>query len=301
MNKILFLLGSLSFSFSYAYGQDVLINGRILNNDDLAFIPFSTIEIQNLAVGTVADAEGFFSISIPSERLDDSLLVKSLGFQDTVISIRSLPIMDTVQILLRPQSYELIDIEVRPRQDFAILGTNLESARTGYVLLNWMQIAVYLANDNNNSPAVLKSASFYIGKNPKPQTPFRIRIYAVNKDGSPGEDLLKESLIIAGEKADEWVDVDLFTYQISFPGNGLFVAMEWILSDRKYYYTEKMGNRKFSFYGQKLGNAVVPVEEQNTWIYRLGSHWELDDKIYTLRGKKYGRNALVRCKLQFLE
>lgn len=299
MNK-LFLLLILLLAQAYSYSQETLINGKISNQDNQEAVPFSTVEIPKLQMGTVVNAEGLFSLEVPDEHLNDSILVKSLGFYDTLISIRSLLNTDTAQVLIRPQAYELVDIEVKPRKEFATLGADIENANTGYVLVRWMQVAMYMANDERD-PAFLKSASFYIGKNPEPKTPFRIRIYAAKEDGSPGKDLLQESVIVAGKKASDWIEIDLSTYGIRFPETGLFVAMEWILSDQKYYYTEKVGDRKFRFYGQKLGNALIPVEEQQTWIYRLGSNWKFDDKVFEIKGEKYGRNALIKCELQFLE
>jgi len=174
----------------------------------------------------------------------------------------------------------------------------VEYTKSWYNLRNWSQVAVFMEN-NDKVKGIIKQVSFYISKNPAFKAPFRIRIYKVNKDGSPGEDLIFENIIHSAKRKNKWLEIDVSHYRIPIPLGGYFVAMEWIYTNNKFFYIQEIGDEKKQVYGQCLGNTLCELSgnQQITWLYALGKGWRKDNRTYEILKKQYGRNALITSKV----
>jgi hypothetical protein len=148
----------------------------------------------------------------------------------------------------------------------------------------------------------IKSVGFFIDAEGHPETPFRVRIYDLNKEKKcPGHDILNENLIVSANKSG-WFTVDMTKYNLQFPLDGVFVMMEWINSGDNYFYEKKMpaksGNGETvmvtrTFYGQAIG-SVLKQPEMITWGLTLGNDWIPDTLYY----KGY-INAMIKAEIAF--
>ena len=89
------------------------------------------------------------------------------------------------------------------------------------------QSAVFIAN-NNNKKGKIKSIRYYIGNKGKPNTEFRVRLYLPNAVGKPEKEMLPEAVITSSNVDYGWFSVDLHKYNLDFPAEGFFAAMEWL-------------------------------------------------------------------------
>ena len=60
---------------------------------------------------------------------------------------------------------------------------------------------------------------------------FKIFVYAANDDGSPGEELTKNGLIVETKKGNQKNYIDVSYLQLRFPESGIFVGYQWILDE----------------------------------------------------------------------
>ena len=66
---------------------------------------------------------------------------------------------------------------------------------------------------------------------------FVLRFFEVNSDGSPGNDLIAQNIVVPIKKGKKNTSIDLESYKIKVPTNGFFVAVEWlIIEDNRYEY-----------------------------------------------------------------
>jgi len=186
-----------------SFCQEYSISGLILDSTTNLPIPYSTVEIIGKGKGTVSNSSAIFSFSFTSDNNSDTLLFKALGYYDKSIQIQKIQFDSINTIPLKPKMYSLREVSISPQSDVSkttIRGNYCKKTKSCFYMQNWMQIAVYIENDDN-SCEIIDNVSFYIFKPGKTRTPFRIRIYAVDSiSGYPGDDLLKDNLIVKPKK-----------------------------------------------------------------------------------------------------
>ncbi len=273
------LLGIFLISVGILNAQEIELAGIFRNEKNGAVIPFATIEIMNKKIGIAADYKGNFNLKIPQSCINDSLRCKSLGFETKWILVKTFQKdFSNVVINLTPVVYTLNEVEIfGPPAGKYRLGNYVKSTKGGGFLTNIQtQLAVYMDSRKYNNARIV-NASFYLSKGGKPETPFRVRLYAVDsKTGNPGDDLIKDNIIIHGKHRGGWVTVDLSKYNLKAPGNGYFVSMEWINSGDQYYYQTYIGPTICTCYGQVCA-SITSIPISNTWTYVYGVGWFKDD------------------------
>jgi hypothetical protein len=94
------------------YGQENIIGGTVVNNNNL--LPLWNINVVNinLAKGSATDAKGYFEIEA---RANDTLLVSSLGFQSIKVKVTNDWIKNkTSKIYLVEKAYALEEVVIPP-------------------------------------------------------------------------------------------------------------------------------------------------------------------------------------------
>ncbi len=269
------VLGIMLIFCNILNAQEIELAGIFRNERNGEVIPFATIEIMNKKIGVAADYKGHFNLKIPESCISDSLRCKSLGFETMWVEVESYhKNYSGVVIRMTPVVYTLREVEIfGPPAGKYRLGNYVKSTKNGGFLTNVQtQQAVYM-NSRKYTNAKILNASFYISKVGNPETPFRVRLYAIDsKTGNPGDDIITESIIIQGNHRGGWVTVDLSKYNLKAPGNGYFVAMEWIKKGDQYYYQTYIGPTIVTCYGQVCASIeTIPIP--NSWRYLYGVGW----------------------------
>ncbi|HAF27428.1 MAG TPA: hypothetical protein DCG75_00125 [Bacteroidales bacterium] len=98
------------------------ISISIVDSETKEAIPFATIHLLNSPdIGWAANMQGIIRIEslLPGTMQNDSLLVKSLGYQQKTTHLNRIK-SDSFHIYLQPQIYNLSELIVKPSQDKAI-------------------------------------------------------------------------------------------------------------------------------------------------------------------------------------
>jgi TonB-linked SusC/RagA family outer membrane protein len=100
IQKALFLVAVLLMALSpHLYAQENLVTGTITDAESNETIPGVNIVVQGTTVGTSTDAEGSYSLTVPS--LSDTLIFTFIGYQRQVVPIGE---RSTVDITLQTQT-----------------------------------------------------------------------------------------------------------------------------------------------------------------------------------------------------
>ena len=262
------------------------LSGTVLDEQGAA-VPFAVVELPAHKLGVQANQDGYFSLPLPPGLSPaDTLAVSALGFQRLRLPV---PATAAARLQLQALPVPLAGVTVHataiapqwlgPEKDterfgFSQNGLSPEK-NTGWQIARYFQPA---------AAGYLTRARFFVngdgaGNCDKKllKTPFRIRVYTADgPNGGPGTDLLTTSVLASAAKAG-WVTVDLRPYNLAFPAQGVFVAMEWVYTSDQflcsYQYTQlptkekKTGTR----YGQSLGGRLVPTTQ--TWYYTITYGW----------------------------
>ena len=284
-----FLLFYTFFNFT-GKAQNIELKCRVIEQETNEPLSFVTVEIRSLAIGTYTDIDGYFTITVPEKNQKDTISLYALGYEKKKMLIKELVNSENKTIELKQKYFNIKEVNVKPKKTKVIKLGVKQKKTWKYQIANIFgaQIAQYIRNDNHVS-GFIKSVSFYITEVGHTNTPFRVRIYGYDKaNNCPGEDLLNKDLIVQNTHGAGWFTVDISDYYIRFPQDGMFVAMEWVYTNDKYYYTHEItvygkdGSKKVimnSFYGLSLGN-ISKQKNIGVWSTRLGDKWIKWDQYY---------------------
>lgn len=286
MKKILGLFAFLLIA-NFVYGQSLVISSTIYDKQETV-VPYVNIYVKGERKGTVSNKMGYFELNINQEDIDKVLIFSAIGFESQALVATNLP----SKVYLKKIIYDLKEAVVFSGKEKIIESGNLEFPTNGKITRNQSigiliptgyQSTIFLEN-TTNSEGRFKTISFFIGKEGKYKTPFRIKVYSKDEiEGKPDSLLVQKDIIATANKKGAWCQIDVSKYNIPFPVNGAYVAMEWLHNEKKYQYKNKfrhLGKKyKIQSFGQKLG-MYSKVPNYESWSYYLGFGWQKEVPSY---------------------
>jgi hypothetical protein len=251
------------------------LSGRVIHSETRQPVPFATIHFaQNK--GMYTDEQGVF-------HLNDSynqIIVSCVGFKTDTILVNS----PHLEILLKPSVRELRPVVISDRR-IKPMRLGAPEKRKGSFSGGGhpdSQFAIFIPTGYLTGDYVIQQVYYLVkpgisGKDEvKPKNSFfRLRIYA-NENGIPGKDLLNDNLIVYPELTRGWVAVDITSYSIPLPKNGIFVAMEYLPNTPKVEWTftnSETGKKQSRInYGHSLVWHKTEVEEMKLF-WKAGWGW----------------------------
>lgn len=254
------------------------IKGTVVNAVDKKPIPYVNIWFENENIGTTADEEGKFALPTPKD--NQSLIFNALGYQNKTILASEI---DAI-IYLVPKVFTLNEVVVSSAKksiEFKIGAFKSNTINTYYGSnINYPYlVARYFPHLSqfSNTPFI-KSIMPYCKSDVK-DAKFRLRIFEANKDGLPGNELIKEDIIITVKKGNSKPIIDLTNYNLAFPEHGLFVGLEFMyLVSNKYDFTytiyKTKEKRKVTTFEPSFGTVTGESEEKETWRFSKGKWYK---------------------------
>lgn len=300
MKKFIILIIIVTLS-NLCFGQTIDLKGEIKDYKTGEPLPFATIEIFNAKAGTITDKDGKFDFKITPNNINhDSIRFSYVGYRTTqmliadflqtsgTIELNENPVM-LREIKITPKKTSTLTVGIIDKKPLSPQYANLFGANKGNFIEN-----------KKKKEGWIKSVSYYIHPDGNPTTPFRVRIYEVDENKKPGNDILNKSLVVSA-LGPGWFRVDLSDYNIIFPEEGVFVMMEWINSGDNFYFEKetvikgKEGNSELvtkKFYGQSLG-TVSKKGGIVLWGSNLGNEWV----PYNFHNKGKYPNAMIQAEV----
>ncbi len=265
-------------SVTYINAQN-LYYGRIIDKNTNANLPFVNICIQNKIIG-ISNYSGQFRLMINKSKNDDTILFTMVGYKAGVVKATEFFINDSNLFFLNPTPFQLNEVVLNSSIKNGKLKNfgSKEKKNFGSIMGRpGFQSALYFANPKRLKGSINK-VGYFITEKGNPKTYFRVRLYNVDSQGKPGDDLLRENIIVQGSSQDgNWLDISLANYGIAIPTNGFFVAMEWLPESKdelfEYWSTNMQKDSiKGTYYGQVLG-VTDEFKENFYWLRSEKSIW----------------------------
>jgi hypothetical protein len=239
-NRILTLV-ILTFSLN----TNAQIKGTIINQKDKNPIPYVNVWIENGNLGTTANEDGKFELA--SAKASDIFLFSALGYENKVLAFADLKEL----IELTPKVFELNEVKVASKKKNKELKVGIYKALrlnsffgSGLKYPNLIARYYPYQNSYQNTPFIKKITPYC--KSNIDNAKFRLRLFEATSDGIPGFELLNTNLIITVKNGDTKPVINLESYNIPFPENGLFVGLEFMFIESNIFNFEanyKEGNK----------------------------------------------------------
>ncbi len=248
-----YLLGALCALFCVLQlnAQEVLFEGHVYDKKTKEPIPYVNLSFLNTLKGTSTDEKGYFFLDIAKAFLEKEVHISSLGFNDTIISAKTL--YEDKRFEMVEESFELDEVVVtkdlgssdvlNPVSSYG-LTSGFSSSTTPWIL------ALYFPNIGAQEKYIDKITVF-LQKNKlfkRPAAKFRVRIYDVDHvSKKPNMDLLRKSIVLESEVEKDYVSIDLSALQIKIPESGVYIGLEWLFIPSNWYvnsYIDQLTNKE---------------------------------------------------------
>jgi hypothetical protein len=222
INASLFLFLNLQL-----FGQT--ISGKvegISNNEPLVYAGIGVIETN---VGTITNEEGEFSLEVKGLPVNSRVRFSMVGFKSKTFTIEELLDKENI-IRLDSEIYNLPEVIINPSGRIRKVGTTGISPGGGVCGWGGTQTGkgweVGTKIKLGDIPVRLRSIHIRVNNQSYDSTLFRLHIR--NIVGSlPGNELLKNDILISLTKEKGWVEIDLDKYNLVYEG-AIALSLEWI-------------------------------------------------------------------------
>lgn len=290
MARIYLYIIFLSISF-VGYSQEIYC--KLLSRSDSSNVPYASVIFENKKVGFHSDEFGRFTLK--SNQSIDTIKIRSIGFQDTLVIVDKSKVKGELLIYLPVKSIIL--------PEFRVLSinkpyTSKKPKKTGS-LQQWGGVGSQyglLLNDEKLIGRKMLKAHFYLALGGNPRYPFRIRIYSI-KQGKPDQELSHESIIVRATQQG-WNEFDISQYDIYVPEGGCLLAMEWL--NFEYVVSAELILTKGKYPGQVLGMGDFGNQYLG-FVKDDFSNWHFNGDYlprYQLPDKSKFLNPMIRLTVQ---
>lgn len=267
MKKLLTLTTALLHA-CLAFAQ---IKATIIDRETKEAVPFVNIWVENENLGTTADENGRFELKLTGTK---KILFSAIGFEH--LSIHSDSINNFVA--LKPLPVQLKEVVIVPKRGTQALSIGkFEKSRIDFYFAcgthPWV-VARYFAYDELYEKTPFLSRIRVLTESDVKDAQFNIRLYSVGENGQPGDYIYDKNIIAVAKKGKKVTEIDIADLGITFPQNGFFLALEWLIIEtnkHEYQYTEKDSNKKKTGITYEPAFGTIPDDsDQNSWIFSRG-------------------------------
>jgi hypothetical protein len=208
------------------------ITGQVLDQATQASVAYASIGVLHRPVGTVADAQGRFTLNVPASYDSDSLRLALLGYAPLTVRVadfRRQLAQDGGRVLLHAAPTPLAEVLVRPgTATRRVIGNStVSNTVSGGFKLN--RLGSQLAQGLHlRRPAALEEVSFHVAECTYDSLFYRINVYQV-ANGLPTASLLPEPVYVRvrkGETKQRFV-ADLRRFHLTVQGD-IAVGLEMV-------------------------------------------------------------------------
>lgn len=219
----------------------IVVKGKVVNQKSNHPIPYVNIGIAAKPIGTLSNPDGTFTLYIPKQYQNDTLIFSSVGYNYQKIQILS--INPYITVTLNEKIIQLEAVTVSNNKKTRIFSLGNKYSNTSYICADSAMAgsAMALLIENKfprfrrklKNPFFLLKTALRIYSNTFNQFKVRVRILEYDSlNGLPGKDLLEQNVIITSKiKTDGWINADLSKYNIQIKNERFFLVFEWVLDD----------------------------------------------------------------------
>jgi hypothetical protein len=252
--------------FFITFSLSAQIRGVVKDSISGEPIPYVNIWVENETIGTTSEPNGSFSLGIKEEKV---LVFSALGYEVKKASSKS------EVILLKPKVVELKEVIIEQPKFKKEIEIGNFSRPEGYHIsgnLDWSNAKYFKYETRFEETKFVKKIKIKT-RSKVNNAKFKIRIFSVNKEGYPENDLLSEDIIVTVKKGKRKNVIDVSNFKIDFPKEGLFIVYEVLKIETNKYifqYTNEGSKKIFKeiYFAPDFESNIV--DEENTYHFRNG-------------------------------
>jgi hypothetical protein len=252
-------------------GAQTRVQGTIVDAKTNEGIAFANVGVPGRGIGTVSDEQGRYFIVIPDSLAKESLRFSCIGYKAQSLAIAS---SKFEKVQLNAEVLRLDEITVKaPKLKIKMAGNDTRNTfiSAGFKENNLgAEMAVRIKVKKPNT----EIRHFYINivrNTLDTNLMLRLNIYALDKDGLPGENILKAPILLKAKSGNKLLEADLRPYNI-LVSNDVFLSIEWI---------KDLGDATSLFFSAQVGgsDSYYRKASQDAWHkipgFGLGLHAEI--------------------------
>ena len=201
------------------------VSGCIVNSIDKKCIPFSSIRIIGTNSFFDADDKGVFKI-IASKT--DNLIFSCIGYNSIIKNVNELSKLDTIYLTEKIFTLDSVSVRNTQLKQIGILEAKQTRSFAGETVSDNYEMATKI-----EIPADIKlyrvTKLLFKQKKFSHDRPLRVHIYKCNSDGMPGEEILKNQVIISeNDNRNGILEIDVKRQNIVLEDPFIFIGVQWI-------------------------------------------------------------------------
>ncbi len=257
----------IGFVFSTLQAQQL---SAVVVNEEKKPIAYANIWNMDASAGATSDSLGHFSI--PFAENGEEIVLWAAGYEKSFVPINASDTIVLIKIIREKNPDELV---VYPEKTLhhTIGDAHFENFYFNPGNLPWA-FAKYFPNKKDIKHVQYIDKAIVYTKSRVANGSFRLRLLVPDDHGCPGDDLLDEPIIVPIKRGNKKNKIELLQYNLKIPENGLFVAIEWLLTennqDRIYTFVKKTNLIEDYRYAPDMVNNQV--EKSSSYRYMQG-YW----------------------------
>ncbi|CAM3559775.1 carboxypeptidase-like regulatory domain-containing protein [Flavobacterium gelidilacus] len=257
--RLLFLLLLTTFSLS------AQVKGVVLDSISGKPIAYAAVIYENSRIGVNTDENGVFEL--PKKDSLQYIQISNLGYNSkTVLKSNSLIIN------ISPKVYELNEVVVIGKLNTQELTLGvLKKERTSYGNGGTSHMWGMFFNFENENKAFqfIKEIKFTTRSRVK-NSKIKLRIFTINSSKEIETDILEDEIIITCKKGKQLQIIDLTSYNLIFPKEGLMIAFEsLVIEENKFEYKYTTEGKKGRFNGVTYEPHIVGYFDTEPNVYLI--------------------------------
>ena len=212
---------------SFGGNSQTIITSTLIDSLGNKPIMFANIGIPNRGLGTVSDENGNFQLNIPDSLLKFPIKISCIGYNTKLLYANN---FTSERIYLSPSTFSLNEIIVSEKQQPKRKTLGNTRGKSSIILaFNTKGLGSEMAIkiDIKHPSTKLKKLKFDISSGSFDSLLFRFNVYKVDSLGKPGENILKQIILVNAQSLGGKIEFDLNEYNIVV-NEDIFIALEWI-------------------------------------------------------------------------
>jgi len=268
--KSTFLL--LLFVTTQLFSQQVLFKGTLLDSKTKKPVVYANISFLETTKGISSTENGSFAMYMHQKYMNGQIHISCLNYKDTIVNAS---VVNNTILLLQPKQNELEEVVLTKRVNRTFLQDKVKKKVHGVHSVGMRMMAKYFPNDRKNKYCnYLSKVTIYFSKRHNKKSKFRVRIFSKDdKTGLPKDDLLNVNLPVTIKEKQLHVAIDISSYDIERPKNGLFIAFEKLLIPFNEYGKKQTESENDVFYAPIIGFTKYRYKKpkERTYYYVKGN------------------------------
>jgi hypothetical protein len=247
------------------------IKSTIIDSTTKEPIPYVNISVQGEKnIEFSADENGSFTL--PEVNASAEIVLSAVGYANTTLGISEI----RQNILLTPKPIELAEVVIGNKKGVHSFVVNpVKKAKHTFMgagggtngsLLHATYIpykVAYAATPYIDKIRLKTGGDF--------SYTFNVRLQAVNEDGSPGDYLHNENILVKVKKGQKYADIDFSKTHLTIPEEGIFIAIEHIaIKENRLSHYDDGSNFPAHLYAYGPTFLCEIGEDQMGWSYNEG-------------------------------